>query len=51
MKIFKMSLVALTAIFALSTGIVNAAPSSDCGADDVKPINTHGSAKATNKDA
>lgn len=42
--------VAIIGIFALAIGISTAAPSSDCGDDDVQPINVHSTAKVINKE-
>jgi hypothetical protein len=44
------NLVALIGVSLLGIGIANAAPSSDCGDDDVQPINIHSTAKVINKD-
>lgn len=45
------NLVAIIGITLLGLGIANATPSSDCGDDDVKPINVHSAAKAINKES
>ena len=45
------NLIALIGLSLLGIGIVNAAPSSDCGDDDVEPINIHSASKAVNKDS
>ena len=44
------NLVAIIGITLLGLGIANATPSSDCGDDDVQPINVHSAAKAISKD-
>ena len=51
MKSVIKNLVALIAIGFLGIGIVNAAPSSDCGDDDVRPIEIHSAITLTNKSA
>ena len=45
------NLIALIGLSLLGIGIANATPSSDCGDDDVKPINVHSAAKAVNKES
>lgn len=43
--------VAIIGITLLALGIANATPSSDCGDDDVQPIDVHSATKATNKES
>ena len=50
MKKFIINLVALLGVSILGIGIATATPSSDCGDDDVQPINIHSSVKAHIKD-
>ena len=45
------NLIALVGVSLLGIGIANATPSSDCGDDDVQPINVHSAATAINKDS
>lgn len=45
------NLIALIGLSLLGIGIANATPSSDCGDDDVQPINVHSAAKAVNKES
>ena len=45
------NLVALIGIGLLGIGIVNAAPSRDCGDDDVKTIEIHSAVTVTNKNS
>lgn len=50
MNKFTKSLVALIGIFTLGIGVSNATPSaSDCGDDDVQPINVSQAANAVKK--
>lgn len=51
MRYILKNLITLIGVSFLGIGIVSATPSSsDCGDDDMKPINIHSSAKAINKD-
>ena len=45
------NLIAVIGVTLLGIGIANATPSSDCGDDDVQPINVHSAAKAINKES
>ena len=45
------NLVAIVGVTLLGIGIANAAPSSDCGDDDVQPINIHSATKTISKES
>lgn len=50
MKKMIINLIALFGISLLGMGISNAAPSADCGDDDVQPITIQGAVKAVSKE-
>jgi len=45
------SLIAIVGVTVLGIGIASAGPSSDCGDDDVQPINIHSASKAISKES
>lgn len=45
------SLITVIGVTLLGIGMANAAPSSDCGDDDVQPINVHSAAQIVNKES
>lgn len=51
MKNIIKNLVALVGLSLIGIGIASAEISSDCGDDDVQPINVHSAVKAINKDS
>ena len=45
------SLITVIGVALLGIGMANAAPSTDCGDDDVQPINVHSAAQIINKES
>ncbi len=51
MKKVMKNAIAIIGLTFLGMGITNATPSSDCGDDDVQPINVHSTAKTAIKES
>ena len=44
-------LITIIGVTLLGIGMANASPSTDCGDDDVQPINIHSAAQSINKES